>query len=414
LHQMNIESINKAFVHTCPNLQILYLQNNLISKIENLKRLRGLKYLNLAVNNITRVEGLERSENLEKLDFTINFIDLEGLITIERLRRNFQLKELYMVGNPCTKWEPWRAFIVATLPQLKKLDGKDITASERILATQRLAELRAELVAKAQAEVRAAGRELEEEIDDDSEEEEEEEDSEVTLGGTVQDKSGRSQKWTPEVRMKDYQRQVEKEREKAEQEEADKRRRDPFYAEKVRMEEERKEQDRLGVFRQRNEGRWDFTFDETRRDLVLTINFPKFMDTSLIDIDVQPQHVTCVAKGKTIALELPEEVRADNASAARSITTGALVLTLPKLKPLAEPVAPPTKQPPPTTTTLPSATKPDLTGSVDFRHITKESAKTSTQLNDTDIKPAIQDEPQAEQPKWSDDFVDDDEVPPLE
>ena len=42
----------------CRDLKILYLQNNLIGKIENLRRLKLLDYLNLALNNIKVVEGL--------------------------------------------------------------------------------------------------------------------------------------------------------------------------------------------------------------------------------------------------------------------------------------------------------------------------------------------------------------------
>ena len=45
----------RALTRLCPELQILYLQHNLIGKIENLRRLRDLDYLNLALNNITKV-----------------------------------------------------------------------------------------------------------------------------------------------------------------------------------------------------------------------------------------------------------------------------------------------------------------------------------------------------------------------
>ena len=45
----------RALTRLCPELQILYLQHNLIGKIENLRRLRDLDYLNLALNNILKV-----------------------------------------------------------------------------------------------------------------------------------------------------------------------------------------------------------------------------------------------------------------------------------------------------------------------------------------------------------------------
>lgn len=43
----------------CRHLKILYLQNNLIARIENVNRLKELQYLNLALNNIEKIENLE-------------------------------------------------------------------------------------------------------------------------------------------------------------------------------------------------------------------------------------------------------------------------------------------------------------------------------------------------------------------
>merc|ERR1712216_330097 len=157
LHQQNIEGINRALTRLCPELQILYLQHNLIGKIENLRRLRDLDYLNLALNNILKIENLERNEKLRKLDLTVNFIDIDGLLSVESLRVNHRLEELFMTGNPCTEFEQYRAFIIGTLPQLKRLDGKEITASERIQAKQDLAENRARLVVAAKDRVRQKG-----------------------------------------------------------------------------------------------------------------------------------------------------------------------------------------------------------------------------------------------------------------
>ena len=34
---------------------------------------------------------------------------------------NEHLEELYLVGNPCADWHGYRQYVVAKLPQLKKL-----------------------------------------------------------------------------------------------------------------------------------------------------------------------------------------------------------------------------------------------------------------------------------------------------
>ncbi len=57
LHQLEIERI-EVIGSLCRKLQILYFQNNIISKIENLHHLKDLRYLNLTLNNITIIEGL--------------------------------------------------------------------------------------------------------------------------------------------------------------------------------------------------------------------------------------------------------------------------------------------------------------------------------------------------------------------
>ena len=135
LHQQHIERIellNKA----CRHLRILLLQSNLIHKIQNLHRMKELQYLNLALNNVSKIQNLQRCESLSKLDLTMNFVPKEGLLTVKTLQQNEHLQDLYLMGNPCADWPGYRAYIVAALPKLKKLDGKDIKPSERISAQQ--------------------------------------------------------------------------------------------------------------------------------------------------------------------------------------------------------------------------------------------------------------------------------------
>ena len=77
-----------------------------------------LEHLNLALNNVTRVQNLQRCESLRKLDLTANFIDTAALPALHSLQHNQQLHELHLLGNPCTKWTGYRAYVVATVPQL--------------------------------------------------------------------------------------------------------------------------------------------------------------------------------------------------------------------------------------------------------------------------------------------------------
>jgi protein TilB len=135
LHQQHIEKI-EVLHKACRHLKILLLQGNLIHKIENLHRLKQLQYLNLALNNVSKVQNLQRCESLEKLDLTMNFIPLSGMLTVNSLQQNEFLQDIYFMGNPCCDWHGYRKYVIALLPSLLKLDGKEIKPSERIGAQQ--------------------------------------------------------------------------------------------------------------------------------------------------------------------------------------------------------------------------------------------------------------------------------------
>lgn len=83
--------------------------------------MQELQYLNLAVNNITKVQNLQRCESLQKLDLTVNFVNKAGLLSISSLADNYNLQELFLIGNPCTEWPGYRHYVIAKLPQLQKL-----------------------------------------------------------------------------------------------------------------------------------------------------------------------------------------------------------------------------------------------------------------------------------------------------
>ncbi len=63
LHQFEIEKIENLD-KCCRHLKILFLQNNIIEKLENLEKLKELEYLNIGINNIKVIEGLDQCESL--------------------------------------------------------------------------------------------------------------------------------------------------------------------------------------------------------------------------------------------------------------------------------------------------------------------------------------------------------------
>ena len=60
----------------------------------------------------------------------------------------------------------------------------------------------------------------------------------------------------------------------------------------------------LGLFRreikQKNEGGWEFFWDEESKPgyVILEVKVAKYLDSSLIDVDVHPSYVSVVIKSK--------------------------------------------------------------------------------------------------------------------
>jgi len=131
----------------CRHLKILYLQNNLIEKMEGLSKLKELEYINLAVNSVGLIEGIRHCESLQKIDLTLNFVDIEDLEeSVDNLAELSDIRELYMVGNPFTDWPHWKEYLFARLPTLGRLDGEEVTKSMKLEAKQKLKDMEKDLV----------------------------------------------------------------------------------------------------------------------------------------------------------------------------------------------------------------------------------------------------------------------------
>uniref|UniRef100_A0A3P9MKL5 Leucine-rich repeat-containing protein 6 n=1 Tax=Oryzias latipes TaxID=8090 RepID=A0A3P9MKL5_ORYLA len=341
LHQLDIEKI-EHIDRWCSKLVILYLQNNLIPRIENLGHLKRLQYLNLALNNIEVIENLEGCESLQKLDLMVNFVG--HLSSVDSLRHNIHLRDLCLMGNPCSRFEGYRQYVVAALPQLQCLDGTEISRSERIQASHSLTEVRRRIqeeekeYLKRRAEQKEAERSKGEEesggLDGswstdistavDSLEEEKDQDlqeklrsSEAAMERQEQEFWQKPCAFTPECRLEVH-RHLQRKR-KAKEKKTEKREKcRALFGDNGQV---------LNI----NQPKLNFhlTEDEENNTVVLDLAVYRHMDTSLIDADVQPNYVRVSVKGKIFQIVLPAEVKPDSSTAQRSQTTGHLLLTMP-------------------------------------------------------------------------------------
>jgi len=318
LHQQDIEAI-EVIGDLCRKLEILYLCNNYIPKIEGLVHLTKLKYINLAVNNITTISGLETCEVLEKLDLTLNFVG--DMTCIERLRANAELKTLHLTGNPCTKTEGYRAYVVRVLPHLLDLDGDDILRSQRIEARQNQASITATVTHDAM-KAREKERLTEE----------------MKAKGInpfppkYNEKGERVYGHSPEERIQMLR----------ESEEDEKKRKNPPPApgsisalhaelnEKPKRLTAEEELAKYGRLLMRNEAKFPFTFTEDDKDEVkITLDPGKYIATSAIQMEVDPKYVRIEIKGKLFQIPLSREVSPSLAKVQRSSTTGQLSIRIP-------------------------------------------------------------------------------------
>jgi len=396
LHQQELEKIENIEA-CCRHIKILLLQNNIIPKMEGLNKLKELEYLNLALNNISKIEGIEGCESLNKLDMTVNFIDVEDLEeSVYNLKANIMLEDLYLTGNPCSDWSGFRPYLVAHLPQLKQLDGKLILPAERIKARQQLPKLQQELEVVVQASLAKKAAEA---------------------GKPVSEGA-----YTKESRNEMYLEMAAQKEEK----EANERR---------RMGTEKKEPRQVpgvynarGEIRQCNEGKYDFNIDDTSDTtmIIFELGVPKYLDTSALDVDVNPLYVRCVVKEKVTQLKLPAEVRPDAAKVQRSRTTGMLRIEMPLLEPgrVKNPKAAPEPELQPLKPEQPKGTGPqargEIKGSVSVQGIYKDPRRVAADKPSELLREVRTTRPQAggqtaqlARTAAPDDDDDDDGVPPL-
>lgn len=439
LHQHDIERIENLD-KWCRQLRILYLQSNLIPKIENVGRLKKLEYLNLALNNVEVIENLEGCESLQKLDLTVNFVG--ELTSLESLKDLCHFRELYLTGNPCAQYEGYREYVIATLTRLQSLDGMAVEKSERIKAMQNYGVTRARIVQqqieyrkqrerekeeeRLQEEKEKEGKTNEEEkkpgfdgtwytdINEEGKERRKKKEEEEYLQQCEKDKEfwNETAAFTPESRIRAHQKIKEvKDRDKKKEEAKNppKKPRRLFYEDGRPMNV--------------NESKLDFELqeDETENSYILDLHCYKHLETSLIDVDVQPKYVRILTKGKIFQLALDQEVNPDSSSCKRSQVTGHLLVTMPKTKQIVKPVKPPTPVVKTTDSNKENIDKDKTRNKVEKLEVDSSAKKTvdiSTIVKDKSdiVVPPLGSKPlrKVEERPNSENFVDDPDVPPLE
>lgn len=102
-------------------VDVLYLQHNRIGRIEGLECMPKLQFLALQSNRITVIQNLESLKELEFLDLSKNQID-----DLDEDQIPATVNMLNLSGNPCTLIPDYQVRLHARLPDLFRLDGKNL------------------------------------------------------------------------------------------------------------------------------------------------------------------------------------------------------------------------------------------------------------------------------------------------
>ncbi|KAJ7417359.1 protein tilB isoform X3 [Willisornis vidua] len=314
LHQQEIEKL-EYLDKWCRDLKILYLQNNLIPKIENVSKLKKLEYLNVALNNIERIENLEG----QLLTLCDMYLD-KG--TVKKKKKLFLCKEIERSE---------RIKALQNYPEVKQ----KIREQEQAYLLKRARE-KEEAQRRMQERKDKKQNQMESKLGFDSPDSSQEKENHQAEGNgeqemcrTIEDDEEDRRFWeeptpyTPESRLETHRYIEEKRRAKDNIRESKRREKLPWTL--VTAE---------GKVLNVNVPKLHFSLkdDEENNQIILELAVYRHLDTSLLDVDVQTTYIRVLVKGKPFQLVLPEEVKPDSSSAKRSQTTGHLVVTMPKAK----------------------------------------------------------------------------------
>ncbi|XP_060606624.1 dynein axonemal assembly factor 11-like, partial [Ruditapes philippinarum] len=275
LHQENIERIENLD-KWCRQLKILYLQSNLIPRIENVGRLKKLEYLNFSTKIICKNHMFLLFQNYGVIKARIIAQQIEYRKQRAKEKEEARLEE-----------EKERLEKEADEREEKEknpgFDGRwytDINQEDKVAKAKREAEQLEKEHAK---------------------------DKEFWESKSV---------FSPEERIRSHKKQEEQKDRERKKEEA---KNPPKPPRRLFNEEGRA----LNV----NESKIDFklTEDETGNNYLLDYQCYKYLETSLIDVDVQPSYVRIKTKGKIFQTGTDQEVKCCSSKCERSKITGHLL-----------------------------------------------------------------------------------------
>ena len=148
-----ISNIKDLHLDNFPNLRVLFLQGNDISRVEGLQSCTELRELTLdknrirsfdphSLSNLKKLKDLRIEENgLRSLSNfpvlpNLSILSVAGnrindIVELEKLCRVCDAKEVSFVNNPVTRKQLYRTSVVNMFPNIRIIDGREVGLEER-------------------------------------------------------------------------------------------------------------------------------------------------------------------------------------------------------------------------------------------------------------------------------------------
>ncbi|XP_019746172.1 leucine-rich repeat-containing protein 23 [Hippocampus comes] len=127
-----------------PNLQRLYLAQNLITSLEGMEKLESLTTLHLRNNKLANLDGL--SANMKCLQYlnirSNDFLDETCLRALGHVSKT--LRVVVLSENPLDGTTDYRPYVLTLIPKLERLDKEPVSLEERAEVWKTIKELKEE------------------------------------------------------------------------------------------------------------------------------------------------------------------------------------------------------------------------------------------------------------------------------
>ena len=132
---LGVDKLDRESLGRFKTLEVLWFNDNKLSKVKGLEDNFRLKHLYLHNNRIASLVNssccLKELKHLETLQLQGNMLqDLQA--TLKVLVKLTSLRQLNMQGNPLTNEQSYREWVIYTLPWLEVLDNFGVTQFEKV------------------------------------------------------------------------------------------------------------------------------------------------------------------------------------------------------------------------------------------------------------------------------------------